>query len=163
MNNLYLHPDSVTTRARKALVWNLRQIQREKGYLNTVGDVFTEIPEQNDIKNYPAIALLRGQTIIENEDQSEQLWHKLIPYTAIVYIKDNSDPTLARETMLQDFEKMLGINWMLKGEDDVETCRIASLDGDRPFGMVMNKPMVGFVFGFSVRFAQDISDPTVAG
>lgn len=162
MSELYANAESAVARVRKSLVWNLGQIRTANGYLNDIGDIFTEIPGETEIRNFPAIALLRGQTIIENEDQSEQLWHKLTPYTALVYVR-SQNPTEARESILQDLERMLGVNWMLTGEDGVETCRIASLDGDRPFGMVINKPQVGFTFGFSVRFAQDINDPSVAG
>lgn len=162
MSELYANAESAVARVRKSLVWNLSQIRTANGYLNDIGDIFTEIPGETEIRNFPAIALLRGQTVIENEDQSEQLWHKLTPYTALVYVR-SQNPTEARESILQDLERMLGVNWMLVGEDGAETCRIASLDGDRPFGMVMNKPQVGFTFGFSVRFAQDINDPSVSG
>ena len=161
MSGLYTNVDSALARVRKSIVYNLKRITRANGYLNDIGDIFTEIPDPAQIKNFPAISLLRGQTVIENTDQSEQLWHKLIPFTALVYVR-SQDPTEGRESMLQDLERMLGNNWMLSGEDGVETCRIATLDGDKPFGMVLNKPQVGFVFAFSVRFAQDILDPTVA-
>ena len=158
----YTNPKSAITRCRESLYWNFKQIQKSAGYLNSVGDIFFEPPQQADIKNYPAIVLLRGVTKVLNEDQSEQLWHKRIDYTCMVYLNDNTDPTLARETMMQDLEMRLGNNFMLNGEDGTETCRVTALTGDQPFGMVLNKPAIGFVFGFSVWLAQSIIDPSVA-
>lgn len=145
----------------RALEFNLKGITRANGYNTDIGDIFFEIPEQADIVNRPAIALLRGQTVIENQDQSDQEWHKLIPFTALVYL-ESQDPTWARTRVLQDLEKMIGVKNMLPDEAGVETCREVTLDGDRPFSMVLNKPHVGFVFAFSVRLAQSIPDPSVA-
>jgi hypothetical protein len=168
--SLYTQADSAVTRMRKALVWNFEQVKVTNGYRNTLGTVLTEVvdPSQATVYTFPLLALVRGDTEIENEDQSEQLWHKRIRYLAMVFLREEADPTLARETLLQDLEQALGAGWdaeggwMLRGEDGQPTCRIASLDGDKPFGMFMNRPQVGFAFRFSVRLAQDILDPSVA-
>lgn len=166
---LYQNEKSALTVMREALVWNVRQIQQANGYKNTVGLVMTEMPSDGDLTEFPAVALVRGETDVENEDQSDQFWHKRMPYLAVCYCRAEDDPTLARETLLMDLERRLFGHpddrggWMLQGEDGVESCRIATLEGDRPFGMWLNKPQVGFVLRFSVRLAQDIHDPTVAG
>lgn len=157
---IYTNPESAMIRMMKALIFQLKQITRANGYSCTIGDIKTEPPNEGEIKNFPAIALLRGQTDIENEDQSDQEWKKRIPFTALVYLRDQ-DPTWGRLKVLADLESRLGNYWMLPGEDGVETAREVTLDGDRPFGMFMNKPQVGFVFAFSVRLAQSISDPSV--
>lgn len=157
---IYANDQMAVERMLRALVWNFKQITRANGYSCDIGDILTEIPNIDAIKNRPVVALIRGQTAIENEDQSDQEWKKRIPFVAMVYLRDE-DPTWARIRVCADIEAMLGNNQMLPGEDGVETARIVTLDGDRPFGMVQNKPTIGFAFGFSVRLAQSIPDPSV--
>lgn len=156
----YAFPESAVARMLKALVLGFKSITRANSYTCDMGDVFTEPAELGDIKNYPAVALIRGQTVIENEDQSDQDWHKRIPFLAMVYLKTD-DPTWDRLRVLADIETMIGNNNMLLDEEGTETAREVLLEGDRPFGMVMNKPQVGFAFAFSVIMAQRINDASV--
>lgn len=157
---VFANPMSAMERMLRALVWNFQQITRANGYSCNIGDILTEVPDITAIKNRPAVALVRGQTVIENTNQSDQEWKKRIPFVAMVYLR-SEDPTWDRLHVMQDIEAMLGNNNMLPDEQGAETAREVTLDGDRPFGMVQNTPTVGFAFGFSVRLAQSIFDPSV--
>lgn len=156
----FVFPESAVARMLAALVLNFQQVTKENGYSCTVGDVLTEIPDPGNLINYPAIALIRGQSVIENQNQSDQEWHKRIAFTAMVYLRTD-DPTWDRLKVLADLETMLGNNWMLPDAEGSPTAREVTLDSDRPFGLVMNKPQVGFALLFSVRVSQSIFDASV--
>lgn len=160
MGGLYLHETSALERVVAGIVFSFRGIHQDAGYRNTVGDIFTEIPDPGSIRNYPAVALLMGQTTVESMTHDEIA--KIAPFTVQAYLQEGSSPTTARLSLLADFEKMLGGNWMGKGEDGVETCRLAEIAGYRPFVLVMNTSQIGFTFGFTVAMSQLVNDPSVS-
>jgi hypothetical protein len=94
VSSLYTREDSAVTRMRKALVWNFEQVKVTNGYRNTLGTVLTEVvdPSQATAFTFPLLVLVRGDTEIENEDQSEQLWHKRIRYLAMVFLARRRTP-----------------------------------------------------------------------
>lgn len=157
----YAYPDSAVTRMLRALVSAFKGVTLENGYSVTIGDVLLEMPDPNALTNYPTISLIRGQSVVENQDQSDQEWHKRIAFTAMVFLRTD-DPTWDRLRVLQDLETMLGNNWMLLDDEGNPTAREVTLEGDRPFGMLSNKPQVGFALLFSVRVSQSITDASVA-
>lgn len=165
--SLYANPKSVRTRIREAIVYQLKQITRNNGYLNTIGKVFTEYPNKSDITEYPAVIIDFGTEKILNEDISDDAWHKDLPVLLIVHLKAQENTSLARETILQDLERHFwkreddGSYGVLRGADGEATCMVAILDSNARFGMMPNLPDVGITLAFSVRYRQDISDPTV--
>jgi hypothetical protein len=161
--SVYTNAKSVRTKIREAIQYQIQQITIANGYKNTFSEVLFEIPTSQSRINYPSVTVLFGQEQIVNEDMSDNLWHKLLPVMFIVHLMDQADTVLYRETILQDLEYRFGNNFTIKDSAGVETCMIATLDTNEPFGMKINKPQIGITFGFSVRYRQSIIDPTVPG
>ncbi len=160
--SIYANATSAGERVLAAIVYNLQTvISVANGYRNDIAMVTTEPLTQPEMNNFPHINIILGKETPENKDMSDQLWHKLLPISLMCFIKADGTTTADRLSLKEDLEYFIGNNWMLKGSDGIETCRIAILSGYEPFGMFLNQPVVGFMFGILVRYAQDIKDPSV--
>lgn len=150
------------TRLREGLKYQLRQIRRGAGYRNDLNAIFDRLPTTKQIEAFPAAVLVFGKEVIENQDQSDQLWHIRLPIVILAHVMDAADAALARETIKWDVITRLGKNPTLPGEDGVETAMSLSYTGSEPFGMILNEPRVGVALGFDIRYRPDILDPSVA-
>lgn len=159
----YTHGESAKTRFRLALEHNFKKITKSEGYIHDIGDIYHEFIEPGSISNWPAIVLITGPSTTLNADMSDDLLHKSIRVSGLAYIRENEDSNRAREDLLCDIETMVGNNFTMQGEDGIETCLVCWVTGDEPFGMVANKPQIGFAFGIEVRLRQEINDATVLG
>lgn len=158
MSDLYLNQDSATQKLLNALVFGLKSITKEAGYDNTVKRVFTEYPTQSQLVDYPCIAVIQGR---ENTDwdATEEMINTL-NILLVVFCHEQTDPTNARLSLKKDIHRNLGLNWMLRGEDDSETCRLIRPSSYEPFGMFINTPKIGFVMELVAQYNQDVNDPT---
>lgn len=159
----YANSDSAKTRLRKALVYNFSKITQAEGYKNDIGDIYTSYVDRGRIANWPAVAIVPGVERVLNEDMSDDLLHKELDISGMVYLRESEDADLAREEMLADIETMIGLNFTLQDESGDETCLVCWMTGSEPFGMVANEPQIGFVFGIRIRYRQIINDASVAG
>ena len=160
MSGLYTNAESATQRLIAALKFGFEEITTENGYDNTMRDVFTEIPTQSQLVNYPSLAIIQGRET-SNWDSTEDIQNTL-PITLMVWINNQGDPTTGRLTLKKDIQRRLGVNWMVPGEDDVEACRLVRYAAYEPFGMFLNVPKVGFIMEIVVTYNQDVNDPTVS-
>jgi hypothetical protein len=160
MSGLYENEKSATERLLDAIVYGIKSIKTDAGYDNTVGDVFTEYPTQSQLVNYPAIAIIQGREATDWDD-TEDMLHTL-PITLVCFCHEQSNPTTARLSLKKDLHRHFGLNWMIRGEDGVETCRLVRPAGYDPFGMFLNAPKVGFVMELIIQYTQDVNDPTVS-
>ena len=160
MSGLYDQAKSVTERLLDALVYGIKGITTDAGYDNTVGDVFTEYPTQSQLVNYPAVAIIQGREATDWDD-TEDMLHTL-SVTLVCFCHEQSDPTTSRLTLKKDLHRHFGLNWMARGEDDVETCRLVRPAAYEPFGMFLNAPKVGFIMELIIQYSQNVNDPTAA-
>jgi hypothetical protein len=159
--NGYANPVSAKTRLRKALVYNFKKIKKANGYNNDIGDVWEDFVDATRINNWPAVVIIPGSEKVLNTDMSDDLLHKELLVSGIAYLREASDSHLAREEFLADIETMIGNQYTLQDEAGDETCLVSWFSGQTPFGKVDNKPMIGFRFGITVRYRQDINDASV--
>lgn len=161
--SLYTHTESVETRQRQALEFHLKDITAEKGYKNTIRQVFNEYPSRAQITDWPAVAAIWGEETVVNSDISDDLWHIELPLFLIGYVQDGHDMPIRKERLKLDLLKKFGVSWQLPGEDGVETCMLMSYKrGSRP-GMKINNPEGVVVLEFLIQYRPDINDPTVIG
>jgi hypothetical protein len=159
MSGLYENAKSATEKLIDALVYGLKQIKTDAGYDYTIQNVWTEIPTQSQLVNYPSVAVIQGKEATD-WDETEALVNTL-PITLIVFMKDQSNPTSARLKLKKDIHRHFGLNWMVRGEDGVETCRLMRPVAYEPFGMFLNVPNIGFLMELKAIYNQDVNDPTV--
>lgn len=157
----YTNSESAKTRLRKALAYNFSKITQAEGYKNDIGDIYTSYVDRGRVANWPAVVLVPGVERVINEDMSDDLLHKELDISGMVYLKETEDPDLAREEMLADIETMIGINFTLQDEAGDESCLVCWITGSEPFGMVANEPQIGFAFGIKIRYRQLINDASV--
>lgn len=159
----YANPKMVKTRVREGLVYNFQKITRANGYNTDIGDIKQDYTELSKFNNWPAVVLIPGPERTLNEDMSDSLLHKELSVVGLAYLKDSNDSHLARELFLADIESMLGNNFTLNdaiGENVILDCWV---NGSEPFGFESNKPQIGFAFGITVIYRQDLQDASVAG
>lgn len=159
MSGIYENEKSATQKFLDALVFGLKSIKTEAGYDNTVKQVFTEYPTQSQLVNFPCIAVVQGRENTDWDDTGDMVNNLSI--ILVAFCHDQGDPTNARLTLKKDIHRHFGLNWMVRGEDDVETCRLIRPSAYEPFGMYINVPKIGFVMELMAQYNQDVSDPTV--
>jgi len=159
MSSLYENEKSATQKFIDALVYGLKTIKKDAGYENTIQQVFTEYPTQSQLVNFPAVAVLQGRETTD-WDSTEDIINT-INITLVVFCHEQSDPTNARLTLKKDIHRHFGLNWMVRGEDEVETCRLIRPAAYEPFGMYINVPKVGFIMELVAQYNQDVDDPTI--
>lgn len=159
MSGLYTNPKSATQRLIDALVLGLKSIKTDAGYDNTVKQVFTEYPTQSQLINFPCIALVQGRETMDWDSTEDMI--NTINITLVAFCHDQSDPTNARLSLKKDIHRHFGENWMLRDEDDIETCRLVRPSAYEPFGMYINVPKIGFVMELVIQYNQDVDDPTI--
>lgn len=159
MSSIYENEKSATQRFIDALVFGLKSIKTEAGYNNTVRQVFTEYPTQSQLVNYPSIAIVQGREVTDWDSTEDMI--NTMNIVLVVFCHDQGDPTNARLTLKKDIHRHFGLNWMVRGEDDVETCRLIRPASYEPFGMYINTPKIGFIMELVAQYNQDVNDPTI--
>lgn len=160
MSGLYENSKSASERLLDALVFGFKEIRTENGYTNSIRDVFTEIPTQSQLVNYPSMALIMGRELTDWDDTEAMV--NTLPVTLMVFLKEQSSPTTARLSVKKDIQRRLGVNWMVPGEDDMPACSVIKPTAYEPFGMFLNVPHIGFIMEIQVEYSQDVNDPTVS-
>jgi len=160
MSAIYSDSLSATQRMINAIIYGLKQIKTENGYTNTLYDVFLEIPTLSQLVNFPSVVITMGKEVTD-WDETNTLVNTL-PITLMVFLKEVNNPTDARLSLKKDIHRHFGLNWMVRGEDGTETCRLIKPTSYQPFGMFLTSPQIGFVMELQVTYDQDVEDPTVA-
>lgn len=159
----YANPKMVKTRVREGLLYNFGKIRQANGYNTDIGDIYQDYTEVSKFVNWPAVVLIPGPERTLNEDMSDNLLHKELSVVGLAYIKDSNDSHLARELFLADIETMVGNEFTLNDETGDNVILDCWINGSEPLGYEANKPQIGFAFGITVIYRQDLQDASVAG
>lgn len=164
MSNTVYNAHSCRTRIRQALLYLLKQISIDNGYKTNVSEVHDEALNFNNIKRFPAIVLtFATENILEygvNNQTFVKQFHELRAFLDC-FVYERETPSFAREELIHDLEKLIGVNHGLPGEDGKCTCYFAQPVSIIPFGMKSNLPYVGFSMELLIKYAQKRDDPTV--
>ncbi len=158
-------PASVETKIREALVYRLGQITVANGYVNDIGDVFDEFPENpGGISNFPAVAVLSGRD--SRSDFDNEMLYLTAMTTLVVFVDPSGDIVEDTETIKQDIQRMLGLHPDLPGSGSAPTCQLAVYASSEPFGRVLDVPGTAGLRGtkimVEVRSQQELANPTAS-
>jgi hypothetical protein len=162
----YANAKSAETRIREALLHRLGQITTGNGYLNTLGEIHDDFPEDPDsIAAFPAAVLLTGYEGRDRYD-SDMLYVSLKAFLLVFVEPDGYGSVVeAIESVKQDVHSMLGNYPGLPGSDNEVTCQRAVFSSAEPFGRVLDLPLAsnhrGVRIGIDVAYQQTLIDPTV--
>jgi hypothetical protein len=150
--------DSVLTKIRKALVYQLSQITTANNYLTNVHNVYDEMMALENMKEYPSAIVV----MMKDEAKSEEIvtTNKQVVYEVIFGLHEINDMATAKENVIQDVEKRLGIYYMLPSSEGECTCKIARVIESLTYGYKENKPNGLVILKILVEYRQLTQDPT---
>lgn len=155
---------SVRTNIRNALTYGLGKIKKTANYQNDLYVLEREVSPEKMLQ-FPCVDVLWGREQITNNrnsggDYSSQV-RKLSTIYLDVWLKTADDMETARDTILQDIEKFLGVNYYLPDSQSNATCMQCWLESNEPFGYGVNTPYGGVTIAILVEYRQGMTDPTV--
>lgn len=151
--------DSVLTKIRKALMYQLGTIKTSNNYLNTIINVYDENISFEDMKQYPSCSVVLLEDVQNKFDQQMSVRIEKHAIYSITVVLESNDPAQAKEDMLQDIEKLIGTNYMLPDSLDACTCTMATVVMSVPFGIKTEKKC-GLHIKVDVKYSQLRTDPT---
>lgn len=155
--------DSIETKIREALLYRLGGITVANGYVNNIGDIFDDFPENpEDINDFPAVVALLGfdtRSSLDNE-----MLYLTARATLLAFVNLSGSVVVETETIKQDIQRMLGLYPSLQDSGGDPTCQLAVYGGAEPFGRVFDVPMApgrrGTRITVEIRYQQALTDPT---
>jgi hypothetical protein len=153
--------DSVLTKIRKALIYQLGTITTANGYITNVLHAYDEKMSIENMKEFPSLVVVLDKDRQNSADQqSFNVIQKNAFFKVICILHDVNDMVSARENILQDIEKLLGTNYMLPSSTGTCTATLATVVDAIPFGIKETKPNGGIEISVQVQYRQLRTDPT---
>lgn len=152
--------DSVLTKVRKALMYQLSTIKTSNDYLNTIINVYDENISPENMKQFPSCSVVLLEDVQNKLDQQMSIRiEKHAIFSVTVVLDGKNDMATAKERMYQDIEKVIGNNYMLPSSEGECTCTLATIGMAIPFGLNSNN-LCGLHIKVDVKYSQLRSDPT---
>ena len=150
----YTNADSIEDKVIASLLWNLGQITTANGYNYTVGDLISDSPlNVTDINNFPGCVVVPGPerasllTTATSQGDTTDSFFPTLQVLLYFYMKETENTWAALRKLKRDVQKMIGINPMLRGQDNQETCFLARYASSVPY-----EQMAGIKIGIEISY-----------
>lgn len=167
-----MHQDSARRRIREALAYQFAKITEADGYPITVfpDSIFFTMPVRSAILKWPAVVILSGREQVRNTNISDQLLHKAITYTVLVYAAPETVPAEEAERFCEDalacVEELIGNNDTLPDAAGAATAMTSLVGSNEAFRKLVgvdgkSTPYHGIAVEVRVWYRQEIKDPSI--
>jgi hypothetical protein len=162
---------SVKDNILDAAEYGLGQITVANGYNNTVREIHDPPIEANAMKEFPAFNVFEGEDLCENalgnlHEQTGGNQCKLFNSLILEldgYLNVVETPRKARNKLLADVQKYFGLHWNIPDINGTASAFNCMYLSSVPFGVEVNKPLVGITIRLRVWYDQKLTDPTLRG
>ena len=138
------------------------------GYYYTMHQAYRDARAASSMREYPSCNLfIEGETCNNSSnvqlEQNQSLLHNSFILRIDVFVNDKEDPQLARDRILADVQRYLGINKHIPDSAGAQTCFTCYYDSSDPWGIDKEKPNTGITIRYKVWYRQKLTDPTTGG
>jgi hypothetical protein len=153
-------PDSIITRIREDLIYNLEGITEQNGFCNTVKEVYNIGKSPENGQSFPAIE------VDFVEYTNEKLGGYQIDWVAsvdLIISLQTDDPIIDRETILTDVKQKLYENakeriGFIPNENGDSVCTMIEINKVTFSGIQETKPNYKVTINLEVKFSESLSD-----
>jgi len=153
--------DTVRTKLREAIKWNLQQIATSGGYRSTIYKVYDPPRAISALGEFPSANVSWGREERTNEhiNGNNELLDIRFEVQVDVFISESDDPALAQDKMIADIQQRFGQNWYIQGSDGERTAFNCLFAASEPFGIEGQKPNCGVSVMIEVWYRIKLTNP----
>ena len=163
---------SVKDAIADAIQFGLLQITTANGYNNTVVKVYDPPIGIGEMQQFPCFNYFEGADDCTNVSQPNvhqqtggnqaKLFNGFIAELD-GYLNKATTPRKARNTLLADVQKYIGLHWNLPDANGNPTAFNCMYAGSVPFGEQANLPQTGMTIRLRIWYDQKLTDPELRG
>lgn len=163
----YAVTKSVREKILAALQYQLLTIREEDEWKNTVLHVVLGLDRRKDISKWPAIIIRPMRETVLNRDMADDLLHKELDVLLMCMpdpeVVEHEGVARFQNDILADIERLIGTRNTIPDESGEGTAFIARVMGSQTYDTLKDQTFGGIGIMVTIKYRQEIMDPTIDG